>query len=411
MVPAIRRIPPAARRHDGRAARRRLGGLPPLPPRRTDGDDRRLPGGPPGARGRPPPAGGRGPPVARALGDADGRIPRLGRVPRQEPRAGAGQGQGARARARGGIPAGPVRPHRADAADPADARRRVRGRLAWRSGRHRSRRILVGGAGREPRAGRLSRVRLLQRRTLFAGPRRRAARGRDPANARSPARTDGDRSRARHGRLRSRGTRPAARGSGLRCPAVARIHRRAHRRPREPPRRAHAAGGASRMAGRTAIVGASAPAPQRLLGAAASEARAWPGRVRARAVRGATRGARPATPPRAAEELDRAWLLLLWNGAHDSACGCSHDRVARDVDARFAEARGIGEERRPGQPSGSGGSDGGRRHAVVQPLALRARRRSRARLARRSIGCRGAGDGGGPGARSGRATVGSSPTR
>jgi alpha-mannosidase len=44
-----------------------------------------------------------------------------------------------------------------------------------------------------------------------------------------------------------------------------------------------------------------------------------------------------------AEELDRAWTLLLWNGAHDSVCGCSHDRVARDVDARYAEARAIGE--------------------------------------------------------------------
>jgi len=44
-----------------------------------------------------------------------------------------------------------------------------------------------------------------------------------------------------------------------------------------------------------------------------------------------------------AEELNRAWTLLLWNGAHDSACGCSHDQVARDVDARFAEARAIGE--------------------------------------------------------------------
>jgi hypothetical protein len=43
------------------------------------------------------------------------------------------------------------------------------------------------------------------------------------------------------------------------------------------------------------------------------------------------------------ESLDRAWTLLLWNGAHDSACGCSHDGVARDVDARFAEARQIGE--------------------------------------------------------------------
>jgi glycosyl hydrolase family 38/alpha mannosidase-like protein len=44
-----------------------------------------------------------------------------------------------------------------------------------------------------------------------------------------------------------------------------------------------------------------------------------------------------------AEELDRAWTLLLWNGAHDSVCGCSHDQVARDVDARYAEARAIGD--------------------------------------------------------------------
>ncbi len=43
------------------------------------------------------------------------------------------------------------------------------------------------------------------------------------------------------------------------------------------------------------------------------------------------------------ERLDRAWTLLLWNGAHDSACGCSHDGVAADVDARFEEARAIGE--------------------------------------------------------------------
>ena len=44
------------------------------------------------------------------------------------------------------------------------------------------------------------------------------------------------------------------------------------------------------------------------------------------------------------EELDHAWTLLLWNGAHDSVCGCSHDQVARDVDARFAEVRMIGED-------------------------------------------------------------------
>jgi alpha-mannosidase len=44
-----------------------------------------------------------------------------------------------------------------------------------------------------------------------------------------------------------------------------------------------------------------------------------------------------------AHELDRAWQLLLWNGAHDSSCGCSHDQVALDVEGRFAEARAIGE--------------------------------------------------------------------
>lgn len=45
-----------------------------------------------------------------------------------------------------------------------------------------------------------------------------------------------------------------------------------------------------------------------------------------------------------ADELERVWTLLLWNGAHDSACGCSHDQVALDVDERFAEARAICED-------------------------------------------------------------------
>ena len=39
-----------------------------------------------------------------------------------------------------------------------------------------------------------------------------------------------------------------------------------------------------------------------------------------------------------ADELDRIWQLLLWNGAHDSVCGCSHDEVASAVDARHKEA-------------------------------------------------------------------------
>jgi alpha-mannosidase len=44
------------------------------------------------------------------------------------------------------------------------------------------------------------------------------------------------------------------------------------------------------------------------------------------------------------EALRRVWTLLLWNGAHDSACGCSHDQVAIDVDGRFVEARAICED-------------------------------------------------------------------
>jgi hypothetical protein len=44
-----------------------------------------------------------------------------------------------------------------------------------------------------------------------------------------------------------------------------------------------------------------------------------------------------------AADLDRIWRLLLWNGAHDSVCGCSVDEVARAVDARLAEARGLAE--------------------------------------------------------------------
>jgi alpha-mannosidase len=43
-------------------------------------------------------------------------------------------------------------------------------------------------------------------------------------------------------------------------------------------------------------------------------------------------------------ELERAWRLLVLNGAHDSVCGCSIDEVACAVDARCAEARGIAAE-------------------------------------------------------------------
>lgn len=42
------------------------------------------------------------------------------------------------------------------------------------------------------------------------------------------------------------------------------------------------------------------------------------------------------------EELGEAWRLLLWNGAHDSVCGCSVDEVARAVDERYRRAESIG---------------------------------------------------------------------
>src|SRR5207247_7272413 len=40
-------------------------------------------------------------------------------------------------------------------------------------------------------------------------------------------------------------------------------------------------------------------------------------------------------------QLERCWRMLLWDGAHDSVCGCGVDEVARDVDARCAEVRTI----------------------------------------------------------------------
>jgi alpha-mannosidase len=41
------------------------------------------------------------------------------------------------------------------------------------------------------------------------------------------------------------------------------------------------------------------------------------------------------------EELREAWRLLLWNGAHDSVCGCSVDEVARAVDERYERAESL----------------------------------------------------------------------
>jgi Glycosyl hydrolases family 38 N-terminal domain/Alpha mannosidase middle domain len=42
-----------------------------------------------------------------------------------------------------------------------------------------------------------------------------------------------------------------------------------------------------------------------------------------------------------ADDLRDAWRFLLWNGAHDSAYGCSVDEVARTVDTRYRAARDL----------------------------------------------------------------------
>ena len=100
------------------------------------------------------------------------------------------------------------------------------------------------------------------------------------------------------------------------------------------------------------------------------------GGVARRALRGAAGRARPGYRwP--ADELDRVWTLLLWNGAHDSSCGCSHDQVALDVDERFAEARATC-ERIVADALGSlgrSGRVGGR--DPLQPVPVRAGRRAR----------------------------------
>jgi alpha-mannosidase len=46
--------------------------------------------------------------------------------------------------------------------------------------------------------------------------------------------------------------------------------------------------------------------------------------------------------------LREAWRRLLWNGAHDSVCGCSVDEVAEAVDRRFDEAEDLASRVRHG---------------------------------------------------------------
>ena len=106
----------------------------PLHARRPGRDRRRLPRDPARGRAADPPAHRRGPPGHRAVADPDGRVPRLGRDDHPQPRARLGEGRGAGGGDAGRLPAGHVRAHRPDAADPAASGDRAGGRLARRPG-------------------------------------------------------------------------------------------------------------------------------------------------------------------------------------------------------------------------------------------------------------------------------------
>ncbi len=381
MVPAVRRVPPAARRDDGCPDRPRRARLPPLPSRRADGDGGRLPGRAPRARGRHPTPGRSRPPVARSVVHTDGRVPRVRRVPHPQPRARARAREGARRRVGGRLYAGSVRAHRSDAAAARDAGPAPSGRLARRPGLDRAHGLPLAGAGRDERPDRVPGVRLRQRGGLPRAPGRVGAGRGDPLLDRGRPRLPAGRPDPRDDGHRSRRPRPdAPRARGRRRRPAAR-RRGPHRRPRAAPGRPGARGPAE-VAGRAALLRPSAPASQRLLGARRSEARARAGRGARRAVRrtaGSARArrrvaggaARPRLAAHAVERRARFGVRVLARPGcprrrrpvRAGALDRRGDRRGRARDARVADARG--------------------RDRSVQPLTVRSRRCSGARLARR----------------------------
>ena len=135
MVQVLSGLPPRPRgadRHPAAPARGRRQ-LSPLHARRADGGGGRLPRGAPGGRGAAPGAGGRRPSQRGALVHPDGRVPRLGRDDRAQPADGARSRGRLRWRDGAGLPARHVRPHCADAPDPAAGRFPRRRGLAGRA--------------------------------------------------------------------------------------------------------------------------------------------------------------------------------------------------------------------------------------------------------------------------------------
>src|SRR6266571_5008738 len=307
VVPAVRGVPGPPGADDGRAHRAAGRRFPSLPLGRADRGDRRLPGGAAGARTRYPPPGRRGEALGRPVGHSDGRVPGVGRVAGPEPGTGPGPGPGPGRRTCRGIPAGPVWARGADAADPGPRGDLARGGVAGRASGDRPHGVRVGIAGREPRDRGVPGLRVLPGRAV---PRReRPARpGPPPPGGRGSARShvhrepvpgDGGGGPSRAG---PRAALPPGRGPAG-GPRPGGLGRRAGRPPGRRGGR-HPAG----VAGRAALVRPRAPPAERVLGPGPPEAGARPGRgpggtlrrAAGRGRRGVPRGPRAGRPDRGA---------------------------------------------------------------------------------------------------------------
>ena len=165
VVPAVSGLPRCASSTCRRRARDDGGGPAlRLHARRPARDGGRLPRDPASGRAADQAADRRGAARRRPLADPRGRVPQLGRVDRAQPRDRLAPGGGARRSDGRRLPAGHVRPRRADAADPPPRGSHRRGGLARRPRRGRSPPFPLGGPGRVDGARGVPRRRLRQRR-------------------------------------------------------------------------------------------------------------------------------------------------------------------------------------------------------------------------------------------------------
>ena len=419
----VRAVPglPDAARGARRPAARFDGGRRPagLHPRRPGRDDRRLPRGP--ARGsRPDRATDRRRTAGdRAVADPHGRVPRVRRDARPQPRDRLARRRSVRRGDAGRLPPGHVRPRRPDAPDPAPGRDPPRRRVAGRSGRDRPPRVHVAVAGRIQRSGRVPGRRLRQRRLPPRDPRPAGRQGRAGTSRRAGRST----ATARSSRCTARTMRSPPRGWPRSSPT--------------PTPGATTSRSGSRRSARTS--GRSMPRSTDPAAPDPATAPVWTGELRSaaranmlmnvtsaridikvaagRAERVLERYAEPlsalhgvAWPERL---LELAWRRVVDNSAHDSICGCSHGRRREPgpepVRRGRADRPGRPRDRNPAARGRGAARQRGRREPVASrpdgPRRGRPRRagrlgRSRAGIARRATGPdparRAAGDGAPP---------------